>query len=368
MDPVFVDMEQSSDTGLVVKSPKPEDSKQQVVGPQQLANATSTNQNDVAAISPSEESSEHLDLNNLDSLGATLTRLSTSNGSEVYLIGTAHFSLQSVQDVQRVIRSIRPNSVALELCRERSFMLSLDEESLLEQNRHLSFDKIKSAIAEKGIAQGLIFITFIKMSANLTEKLGLAPGSEFRAGANEAQKIPGCSVILADRSLRVTVARAVASISLWQKIKLVYQVLLNDVSITQEDVEKCKDKDILEQLLKDLGGEYPGFKRVILDERNVFLAHSIYNWAQNSETSMGPQRIVAIVGMGHVSGIVENWGKTTAEQCRELCKIPEKTKTQIVVSKTIKYCSLVLVLYFGYRLIIPTSVQNAIHDKLLGTK
>lgn len=306
------------------------------------------------------------DLDDHASLQATLTRLTTSNGAEVFLIGTAHFSQKSVQDVQKVMQTVKPSAVVLELCRERAFMLTLDEESLLEQNRKLSFDKIRSAIAEKGVAQGLIFIMFIKMSANLTEKLGLAPGSEFRAGSAEAQKIPGCSVVLGDRSLKVTVARLVASVSLWQKIKLVYQVLLNDNSITQEDVEKCKDKDILERLLEELAGQFPGFKTVLLDERNIYLAHSIYQYAQNSETSLGPQRVVAIVGIGHVAGIIENWGKTTDEDIKRLNQIPKPSKTKRIVSKTIKYCSWALLIYIGYRIIIPTSVQTAIHDKIVG--
>lgn len=300
------------------------------------------------------------------SLSTNVTRLTTANGSEVYLIGTAHFSTQSVLEVQKLIRAVRPSSVALELCGERAFMLTFDEESLLEQNRKLTFDKIRNAIAEKGLAQGLIFIMFIKLSANITEKLGLAPGIEFRAGSTEAQKIPGCSVVLADRSLKVTVARAVASVSIWQKLKLLYHVLVNDLTITEEDIEKCKDKDILEQLLQELGGQFPGFKRVILDERNVYLAHSIYNWAERSRTSMVPPKIVAIVGIGHVKGIIENWGKTTEEQWRELSELPVPSKTRRVVTKTIKYCTIALIVYVGYRTLTPSSIQAVVQKKILG--
>lgn len=299
-----------------------------------------------------------------DGLPANITRLSTTNGAEIYLIGTAHFSQQSVQDVQRAIRALRPSSVMLELCRERAFMLMLDEQSLLEQNRKLTFGALRQAVAEKGLAQALIYIMFIKMSASLTEALGMAPGVEFRAGSAEAQKIPGCSVVLADRSLKVTVARAYASVSLWQKMKLIYQVLANDVTITESEVEKCKDKDILEQMLKELGGEFPGFKRVILDERNIYLAHTIYRWAQNSETSQGPPRVVAVVGIGHVAGIVEHWGRTSDEQVRELDVMPETSRTRRVVGKTIKYCTLALLVYVGYRAIVPANIQSAVYNKI----
>lgn len=323
------------------------------------------NQNEATAVPISNEPLTN-DIENEQSLSASVTRLTTPNGAEVILIGTAHFSLKSVRDVQKVIRSTRPSSVVLELCRERAFMLSIDEQSLLEQNKTLSMEKVRNAIADKGIAQGLIYIMFIKMSASLTEKLGMAPGAEFRAASTEAQKIPGCRVVLADRSLRTTIARAVASVSLWQKMKLIYHVLINDVNITQEDVEKCKDQDMLESLLEELGGQFPGFKRVLLDERNVYLAHSIYMWAQNSEASFGSQRLVAIVGIGHVAGIVENWGKTTNEQVRSLEVIPETSRTRKVVTKTIKYCTLALIIYAGYRAFTPSSIQSIVRQRLVG--
>lgn len=365
---IFLEIDATANTNLLVKD------QQSVPQNQQVEPTTSESKPSETQISMQEEGanttaasiiSSTNEIDEFNSFPPTLTRLNTANGSEVFLIGTAHFSLDSVNDVQKVIRAVRPSAVVLELCKERAFMLTLDEQSLLEQNRTLSFDKIRSAIAEKGIAQGLIYIMFIKMSANLTEKLGMAPGSEFRAGSAEAQKIPGCSIVLGDRSLKVTVARAVASISSWQKIKLIYQVLINDMTVTQEDVEKCKDKDILEQLLQELGGEFPGFKRVLLDERNVYLAHSIYQWAQNYETSIGPQRIVAIVGIGHVAGILENWGKTTNDDIVRLNEVPKTSNTRRIISRTIKYCSIALLAYIGYRAIVPSSIQSAIHDKIV---
>lgn len=347
---VFVQIEPSSETTIVVEP--------------QRVNAA----DDAIQANEVESQPESSILNESDDLSMPdiLTKLNTANGAEVYLLGTAHFSPNSVKDVQKVMRAIKPNIVVLELCRERAFMLTLNEADLLEQNRNLTFEKVRTAIAQKGLAQGLIYIMFIKMSASLTEKLGLAPGSEFRAGANEAHQIPGCSIALGDRSLRVTLARAVASVSAWQKIKLIYQVLMNDAGMTQEEVEKCKEKDILEQLMQELGVEFPGFKRVILDERNIYLAHSIYNCAQNYETSTGPQKVVAIVGIGHVAGIVEHWGKTKDEDIAKLNEIPETSKTRRFVTKTIKCCSIALLVYVGYRILIPSSIQNSVIEKLSG--
>lgn len=361
---IFINIDESAKTNIVVTEQKSQN--QQVIQetPHEVPESSKSNQ--ITIDIPTQETSSTLtDSDELvTSSPDTLTKLTTASGAEVFLIGTAHFSQKSVQDVQNVIRKVKPSAVVLELCKERAFMLTLDEQSLLEQNRHLSFDKIRSAIAEKGVAQGLIYIIFIKMSANLTEKLGLAPGSEFRSGAAEARNIPGCGIVLGDRSLRVTIARAVASVSLWQKMKLIYSVLTSDVTITQEDVEKFKKKDMLEQMLEELGGEFPGFKRVLLDERNYYLAHSIYHWANNLITSTGPHKVVAIVGIGHVAGIVEHWGNTTNEEVMKLDETPKTSKTKRIVTKTIKYCSFALLIYVGYRIMVPANIQAAITEKI----
>ena len=42
------------------------------------------------------------------------------NGDEVYLIGTAHISRKSADEVRSVIRSVRPDTVFLELCDTRA--------------------------------------------------------------------------------------------------------------------------------------------------------------------------------------------------------------------------------------------------------
>lgn len=47
-------------------------------------------------------------------------------------MGTAHFSEESQQDVITTIDRVRPEVVVLELCRARTAILSLDEETILQ--------------------------------------------------------------------------------------------------------------------------------------------------------------------------------------------------------------------------------------------
>lgn len=43
----------------------------------------------------------------------------------------------------------------------------------------------------------------------------------------------------------------------------------------KEDVEKCKQKDLLEQMLKEMSGEFPELGRVFVKERDVYLTYSL---------------------------------------------------------------------------------------------
>ena len=67
------------------------------------------------------------------------------------------------------------------------------------------------------------------------------------------------------------------SFQIMNKICLKY-VYTNGFS--KEDVEKCKQKDLLEEMLKEMTGEFPGLSKVFVKERDTFLAHSLKHAAQ----------------------------------------------------------------------------------------
>lgn len=180
----------------------------------------------------------------------TVTLLKTPNGNNVYLIGTAHFSEASQKDVAFVIRNVRPRTVVVELCNSRVHILKHDEKTLLEEAKDINMQKIRSVIRANGVLNGMFYILLLNMSAKLTKELGMAPGGEFRTAMKEATKIPNCLVHLGDRPINITLQRAIRGLSLWQTLKLVYKLMSFDEEITKEDVEQCKQKDLLEELMK----------------------------------------------------------------------------------------------------------------------
>lgn len=91
----------------------------------------------------------------------------------------------------------------------------------------------------------------------------------------QASKLEHCGIHLGDRPIHVTLKRALSRLTWFQTIKLAWHLLTAKDPVSIEDIERCKNRDMLEQLLADLAGEYPTFGEVFLEERDVYLTHSL---------------------------------------------------------------------------------------------
>nr|XP_057943041.1 traB domain-containing protein [Doryrhamphus excisus]XP_057943042.1 traB domain-containing protein [Doryrhamphus excisus] len=244
-------------------------------------------------------------------LPETVTRLVSPDGSLLYLVGTAHFSDSSKRDVATTIRAVQPDVVVVELCQYRVSMLKMDENTLLKEAKDINLDKVQQAIKQNGLMSGLMQILLLKVSAHITEQLGMAPGGEFREAFKEAGRVPFCKFHLGDRPIPVTFKRAIAALSLWQKARLAWGLCFLSDPISKEDVEKCKQKDLLEQTMSEMIGEFPALHQTIVAERDIYLTHTLRQATRCVEVPPNAQKVpavvVGVVGMGHVPGIERNW-------------------------------------------------------------
>ncbi|XP_048740428.1 traB domain-containing protein-like [Ostrea edulis] len=293
-------------------------------------------------------------------LPETCSILETKHGSKVYLVGTAHFSAESLNDVSKVILATQPDVVSVELCMDRIKILHLDEDTVLREAQDMNFQKVKASINQNGVVQGLFNLMLLNMSARLTKELGMAPGGEFRRAYQEAQKIPRCKLHLGDRPIQITLQRAFSLLSVWQLIKFIWHAWNFDEPISKEDVEKFKGKDMLEQLLAEMTTEFPGLSQVVIEERDTFLAHSLKMAAEPIRAPSEPKGyipsvVVGVVGIGHVGGIKANW-ETEKYDINEIMITPEVSKFR----KLMKYvfrCTFYGALCYGcykvYRVALP---------------
>lgn len=137
-------------------------------------------------------------------------------------------------------------------------------------------------------------------------------------------------------------------IFLLQKIQFLWVVSREmGTDISQEDVEKCKSSDVLEDLIEKLSSEFPTLHRVLVHERDLFLAQVFKNAAGKmvmSTAGLQPSVSVGVVGIGHVPGIKRAWNNPlmTNAQMQDLLAIPTTSKVQVYTSRLIFLSSVVL--------------------------
>jgi pheromone shutdown-related protein TraB len=214
---------------------------------------------------------------------------------EILLVGTAHVSSESADLVERVIREEKPDTVSLELCKSR-------HQALTQEHRWQDTDLIK-AIREKKAFLLLMNLILSYFQKKIGRNLGVKPGAEMLRAVRTAEET-GAALHLADRDIRVTLARAWRLMGLWSKIKLFAQLLVSSGeldSLTPDDIEDLKKRDVLEALLDEIGEGLPEIRSVLIDERDLYLAEKIRQSPGN--------KVVAVVGAGHVPGILKHFGE-----------------------------------------------------------
>ncbi|XP_065300037.1 traB domain-containing protein isoform X1 [Dermacentor albipictus] len=298
-------------------------------------------------------------------LPETVTVLKTQEGSVVYLVGTAHFSLESQEDVAKTIQETQPDVVLIELCKSRLNILSFDEEVILKESQSMNMEKMMTTIKQNGLVQGIMYILLLSMSAHLTRQLGMAPGGEFRRAVQEAEKVKGCLIHLGDRPLQITLQRALAALSVWQKLRLAWHMITAKDPISKEEVERCKKQDLLEEMLAEMTGEFPALSKVFVRERDIFLAYSLRLAASpmpcmNNPSGEQPTVVVGVVGIGHVPGIVENWDKVSDVDIPPIMRIPEPSLPSKMLKFSIKASLISLVAWGCWKALPPSVTQKPI--------
>lgn len=71
----------------------------------------------------------------------------------------------------------------------------------------------------------------------------------------------------------------------------------------------------LKQLVDELAKEFPGLAKTIIEERDSFLAHSLWSNAQVIEPGCN---MVGVVGIGHLQGIRNKWNEVHLIDIKEL--------------------------------------------------
>lgn len=354
-DPIYESEDESSimEPSTVVNEEKAEEN----VGPWPSSNTQSKNDHKThdTTISNRHEYDASID----ERLPETVKLLTTPNGAKLYLVGTAHFSIESQNDVSMIIQAVQPHIIAVELCKDRVQIMQLTEEVLYEYSKNLTFQSVMQLVTKYGVFHGLFHVLLLRMVAQITKQLGVAPGGEFRRAFKEAKKVPNCIIQLADRPFTITIQRAMRSLTWWQTFKLGWYLVTLKADISKEYVEVCKQKSLLDDMVHQLKEEFPPIEKVFVKERDMYLAYSLQAacMLQCNDSSNGVllPRVVGIVGIGHTSGILENWGKVMCSDIPQIMSVPPQPLSSKMLKFSVKFLFLSAVIYVGYK-VLPVPV------------
>lgn len=263
----------------------------------------------------------------------------TIAGKRIILIGTAHISQNSIDEVEEVIRDIKPDTVCVELCQSRY-------ESIRNKDQWKNMDIVK--VIKEGKAPllmgNLILSAFQK---KMGDQLGVKPGAEMVAAIKVTDEI-NARTVLADREVSITLKRVWGNLSFWEKIKLMGQIfgsLFDSPEISEEEVEKLKEGDMLTEAIETMAKEMPGIKTVLIDERDRYLSTKI--------ASAEGETIVAVVGAGHMPGIIKYLEEPA--DLNELERLPVKGKVGTILKWSIPTIIIGIIAYGFFQ--IDTSVS-----------
>ena len=236
------------------------------------------------------------------------------NGRKITLIGTAHVSKESVEEVKETIKSLQPDCVAIELDEKRA-------DSIQNSEKYKELDIIK--VLRRG--EGFLLIANLILSSfqkRMGQNVGVKPGDEMLAAMETANEL-NIPTTMVDRPIQVTLKRAWAKNTFMGKVKLLSTLLASAFSkeeVSKEEIEKLKNQNEMDSMMAEIAEYMPVIKEVLIDERDKYLASKIWESKGNN--------VVAILGAGHLPGVEAHLQKISnneeSSDTTEISSIPPK--------------------------------------------
>lgn len=230
---------------------------------------------------------------------------------KVTLVGTAHVSKESVEEVRSVIEQENPDLVGVEL----------DEKRFDSLKNKTGWKDLDLADAMKQGKAGILFLNLVMSiyQRKMGLEQGITPGQEMLEAVETAEE-NGIEHVLVDRDIGETLDRVRESLSIFQKVKLMASLFIDESEI---DVEELKEADLLSSILQELEDEFPGLYKALVVERNHYMVQKLL------ENDF--DHAVVVIGAAHMQGMKEILEGKNSE-------IEEKqSATRIPVMKILKY-------------------------------
>ena len=208
---------------------------------------------------------------------------------EIVLIPTAHVSTESVKLVKETIEEFNPDSICVELDKDRYKNIT--------NPKAWKNTNIIDVIKDKKVTLLIVNLVLSAYQANIAKKLKTRPGAEMMQGIKSANEL-NKNLVLADRNIKTTFIRIWRKMKFKEKCRFIFSMIFakdESEDISEEDLEDLIKRENLENVVIDMGKEYPQIAQVLLHERDKYLAYKIKN-------AKG-KKILAILGAAHSLGV-----------------------------------------------------------------
>ncbi len=237
------------------------------------------------------------------------------NGRTFTLVGTAHVSAKSIEEVKSAIESTMPDNVAIELDENRLSSME-DPESWKKM------DIIKVLKKKMGFLM-LANLVLASYQKRMGQQSDVKPGDEMRAAINKAKEL-NIPQTMVDRPIAVTLRRAWAKNNFWGKCKLLSVLIASAFSkeeVSPQEIENLKQSSEMDNMMGEISEYLPKVKEVLIDERDFYLASHIWECKGNN--------VLAVLGAGHLPGVVSHLEKIAAGKeatdCTKISEVPKKS-------------------------------------------
>lgn len=254
------------------------------------------------------------------------------HGRTYYIVGTAHVSSDSVEEVKQTIREVQPDTVCVELCETRF-------EALSDEKRWEKLD-IFEVIRDGKVLMLLANLAIGAYQRKIGKELGVKPGAEMIEAIAVARELD-LEIGLIDRDIQITLKRTWANVSFFKKISLVGAILESLIGggeeITKEKIEELKEAETLTDMMDEFAKAMPEVKEPLIDERDLYMISKLRD--------MPGERIVAVVGAGHVPGMKQHFD---AEIDREALNELPRPKRWVALLKWAVPIAVLCAFYIGF--------------------
>lgn len=207
------------------------------------------------------------------------------------ILGTSHIAIQSVRQVERVIKTYAPDIIALELDKKRF-------QAILSKKRRFRLRDIKK-LGMKGFLLNYLGAWAEK---KLGKSVGTKPGAEMKK-AIELARLNKKTIALIDQDIQITIRKLTNNITLKEKMRFLKDLLFPFSLKPQKikfNLKKVPKTETIRKLIKTVKKRYPSVHHILVTERNIVMAKNLNKLILRYPNKM----IFAIVGAGHEKGII----------------------------------------------------------------